>query len=73
MVTFVVTSVLLAATPWSGGDAPPALTAGVFVVGVGLLLVALVLKCWGRHLGLRTVDMEIGGERGTSKAFAHGR
>jgi hypothetical protein len=57
----VVTSLLIAATPWIGENAPPALTAVVFVVGVGLLLVALVLEFWEMHLGLRTVDIEIGG------------
>ena len=64
MVIFVVTSLLLAATPWIGGDAPPAVTVGVFVVGVVLLLVALVFKFWEMHLGLRTVDLEIGGAVG---------
>ncbi len=61
MVAFVVTSLLLAATPWIGGEVTPALTGGVFVVGVGLLLVALVLEFWEMHLGLRTVNIEIGG------------
>ena len=61
MVIFVVTSLLIASTPWIGGNAPPTLTAVVFVVGVGLLLVALVLEFWEMHLGLRTVDIEIGG------------
>jgi len=61
MVTFVVTALLLAATPWIGGAATPVLTAGVFVVGVALLLVALVLGFWEMHLGLHTVDLEIGG------------
>jgi hypothetical protein len=60
MVTFVVTALLLAATPWVGGAATPVLTAGVFVVGVALLLVALVLEFWEMHLGLHTVDLEIG-------------
>jgi len=61
MVTFVVTALLLAATSWIGGAATPVLTAGVFVVGVALLLVALVLGFWEMHLGLHTVDLEIGG------------
>jgi hypothetical protein len=61
MVIFVVTSLLLAATPWTGPNVPPTLPGGVFVVGVLLLLVALVLEFWEMHLGLRTVDIEIGG------------
>lgn len=61
MVTFVLTSLLLAATPWIGGEATPALTGGVFVIGVGLVLVALVLESWEMHLGVRTVEIEIGG------------
>ncbi|HSB68843.1 MAG TPA: DUF2721 domain-containing protein [Candidatus Methylomirabilis sp.] len=61
MVIFVMTSLLLAATPWIGGNAPPALTGGVFFVGVLLVLIALVLEFWEMHLGLRTVDIEIGG------------
>ncbi len=61
MVTFVLTSLLLAATPWIGGEATPALTGGVFVIGVGLVLVALVLEFWEMHLGVRTVEIEIGG------------
>jgi hypothetical protein len=61
MVAFVVTSLLLAATPWIRDAATPALTAWVFVVGVLLLLVALVLEFWEMHLGLRTVSIEIGG------------
>jgi hypothetical protein len=61
LVTFVLTSLVLAATPWIGGAAPPALSAGVFVFGVVLLLVALALEFWEMHLGLRTVDAEIGG------------
>src|SRR5512139_242880 len=44
MVAFVATSLLLAATPWIRGAATPAFTAGIFVVGVLLLLVALVLE-----------------------------
>jgi hypothetical protein len=61
MVTFVVTSLLLAATPWIRGEVTPAVTAGVFMIGVLLLLMALVLEFWEMHLGLRTVDIETGG------------
>lgn len=61
MVTFVMTSLLLAVTPWVGSEATPALSAGVFVVGVLLMLVGLVLEFWEMHLGLRTVNIEIGG------------
>lgn len=61
MVAFVVTSLLLAASPWLGRGATPPLTGGVFVVGVVLLLVALVLEFWEMHLGLRTVNIEIRG------------
>ncbi len=60
-VVFVVTSLLLAATPWIGQDAPSVLTGGIFFVGVVLLLVALVLEYCEMRLGLRTVALEIGG------------
>jgi len=64
MATFVVTSLLLVATPWLRGGGAPAVATGVFVVGVLLLLIALVLEFWEMHLGLRTVDIEIGGATG---------
>ncbi len=61
MVAFVVTSLLLAAMPWIGGEATAALIAAVFLLGVVLLLGTLVLEFWEMYLGLQTVDMEIGG------------
>ncbi len=61
MVAFVLTSLLLAATPWLGGEGAPRLVAAVFLLGVVFLLVTLVLEFWEMYLGLRTVDMEIGG------------
>jgi hypothetical protein len=61
MATFVVTSLLLVAAPWLRGGGAPAVNMGVFVIGVLLLLIALVLEFWEMHLGLRTVDLEIGG------------
>lgn len=65
MVTFMVTSLLLVATPWLRGGGAPAVTMGVFVIGVLLLLIALVPEFWEMHLGLRTVDIEIGGATGS--------
>ncbi len=61
MVAFVLTSLLLAATPWIGSAVAAPLTGGVFVLGVLLLLAALVLEFWEMHLGMRTVDIEIAG------------
>jgi hypothetical protein len=60
MVAFVATSLLLAAAPWIGGAVTPPLTGAVFMIGVVLLLLALVLEFWEMHLGLRTVEIEIG-------------
>ncbi len=60
MVAFVVTSLLLAATPWIGARVTTPLAGAVFLLGVVLLLVTLVLEFWEMRLGMRTVDLEIG-------------
>jgi uncharacterized protein DUF2721 len=60
IVCFVLTSLLLAAAPWVSGLVVPAITAGVFIIGVVFLLLALLLEYREMHLGLRTVGIEIG-------------
>jgi len=60
IVCFVLTSLLLAAAPWVSGIVVPAITAGVFIVGVVFLLLALLLEYREMHLGLMTVGIEIG-------------
>ena len=59
IVCFVLTSLLLAAAPWVGGVVVPASTAGIFIVGVVFLLVALLLEYREMHVGLKTVAIEI--------------
>ena len=59
IVCFVLTSLLLAASPWVGGLVVPASTAGVFVAGVLFLLVSLLMEYREMHVGLKTVAIEI--------------
>ncbi len=70
IVCFVLTSLLLASTPWLGGFVETTAVAGIFVVGVAFLLTALVVELLEMRVGLSTVRMEIeatlGGRRGNA-------
>jgi hypothetical protein len=58
LVCFVLTSLLLAATRWLGGLARLAPEAGLFVLGVGFLLAALIAEYLEMRVGLETIAIE---------------
>jgi uncharacterized protein DUF2721 len=56
IVSFVMTTLLLAVTPWMGHTAVPSpVTAGIFILGIGCLLLALVLEFLEMRAGLSTI------------------
>ncbi len=56
IVSFVTTTLLLAVTPWMGQTAVPSpVTAGIFILGIGCLLLALVLEFLEMRAGLSTI------------------
>jgi len=60
ILCFVAGSLLMASSLWVGPSALPAVIAGIFVLGVVLLFVALVLEFVEMWVGLKTVEMEVG-------------
>lgn len=61
VVCFVVTSLLLAATPWLGATRILLVVTALFVTGVGVLLLALVVEFLEMRAGLATLGVEIEG------------
>jgi hypothetical protein len=56
IVSFVTTTLLLAVTPWIGQTAVPSpVIAGIFILGIGCLLLALVLEFLEMRAGLSTI------------------
>ncbi len=56
IVSFVMTTLLLAVAPWTGQTAvPSAVTAGIFIFGTASLLLALVLEFLEMRAGLSTI------------------
>jgi len=56
IVSFVTTTLLLAVAPWMGQTAVPSpLIAGIFIVGIASLLLALVLEFLEMRAGLSTI------------------
>ncbi len=58
LVCFVLTSFLLAATPWLGGLARMAPEAVLFLLGVAFLLAALIAEYLEMRVGLQTIAIE---------------
>ncbi len=58
ILTFVVTSLLLASALWVGPLAPPVVIPLIFVAGVALLILALGLEFVEMWVGLKTVEIE---------------
>ncbi|HEV8673714.1 MAG TPA: DUF2721 domain-containing protein [Methylomirabilota bacterium] len=59
IVCFVLTSLLLAAGAWSTSEVLTVASAGIFVVGVGLLLTALIMEFREMRVGLKTIGIEM--------------
>jgi Flp pilus assembly protein TadB len=59
IVCFVTTSLLLPAATWLGGRLHTVAIAGIFVVGVALLLSALIVEFLEMRIGLQTIGIEI--------------
>jgi hypothetical protein len=59
IVGFVLTSLLLAAAAWLGSPALTMAAAGIFVLGVGLLLTALIMEFREMRVGLETIGIEM--------------
>jgi hypothetical protein len=56
IVSFVTTTLLLAITPWMGQTAAPSpVTAGIFILGIASLLLALLLEFIEMRAGLSTI------------------
>ena len=56
IVAFVTTTLLLAVVPWSGHTAVVTpVTAGIFILGIASLLLALVLEFLEMRAGLSTI------------------
>jgi hypothetical protein len=56
IVAFVTTTLLLAVAPWMGQTVVPSpVTAGVFILGIASLLLALVLEFLEMRAGLSTI------------------
>jgi Flp pilus assembly protein TadB len=70
IVCFVLTSLLLTAGAWLGGLV--GVVAGVFVLGVALLVAALVLEFMEMRVGLRTIAIEIDDALRGSRGDARG-
>jgi hypothetical protein len=64
IVAFVLTSLMLAGTPWVPWAALPVVVAVFFVGGVTLLLLALVVEFLEMRTGLATIGTEIRGTLG---------
>lgn len=64
IMCFVLTSLLLAATPWVSGLVMATSTAAIFVAGVLFLLLALLLEYREMHVGLKTIAIEVEGAVG---------
>jgi uncharacterized membrane protein (DUF485 family) len=59
IVSFVTTTLLLAVAPWMGQTAVPSpVTAGIFLLGIASLLLALVLEFVEVRAGLSTIAIE---------------
>jgi hypothetical protein len=69
IVCFVMTGLLLAAARWLG-DTVPLVAGGVFVLGIGFLLVALILEFLEMRAGLHTIAIEMGGVSKTPRGFS---
>jgi uncharacterized protein DUF2721 len=59
ILCFVTTALLLASALWFGPPVLPAAITGIFVAGVGLLLVALALEFVEMRIGLKTIEIEV--------------
>jgi uncharacterized membrane protein (DUF485 family) len=60
LVSFVMTTLLLAVAPWMGPTAVPTpVTAGIFILGIASLLLALVLEFLEMRAGLSTIAIEM--------------
>ncbi len=59
ILSFVANSLLLASSLWIGPRVLPAVTTGIFVLGVLLLFVALVLEFVEMWVGLKTIEIEV--------------
>jgi Na+/melibiose symporter-like transporter len=59
IVCFVTTSLLLPAVTWLGGRVQTLAVAGLFVLGVALLLTALIVEFLEMRVGLKTIGIEI--------------
>jgi uncharacterized membrane protein (DUF485 family) len=56
IVSFVTTTLLLAVAPWIGHTVVPSpVTAGIFILGIASLLLALVLELLEMRAGLSTI------------------
>jgi hypothetical protein len=59
IVSFVTTTLLLAVAPWIGqATVPTPVTAGIFLLGIASLLLALVLESLEMRAGLSTIAIE---------------
>jgi Protein of unknown function (DUF2721) len=59
IVCFVTTSLLLPAVTWLSGRVQAVTVAGIFVLGVILLLCALIVEFMEMRIGLQTIRIEI--------------
>jgi uncharacterized membrane protein (DUF485 family) len=60
IVSFVTTTLLLAVAPWMGQTTVPSpVTAGIFILGIASLLLALVLEFLEMQAGLSTIAIVI--------------
>jgi Protein of unknown function (DUF2721) len=59
ILCFILTSLLLASTLWIGPPVLPALTTGIFLLGVAVLVVALGLEFVEMAIALKTIEIEI--------------
>jgi hypothetical protein len=64
-----MTGLLLAAARWLG-DTVPLVAGGVFVLGIGFLLVALIPEFLEMRAGLHTIAIEMGGVSKTPRGFS---
>ena len=67
ILCFVVTSLFLVMAARLASWPPTVVIAGIFVVGVALLLLALVVEFLEMRLGLRTIGIEIEGALGHAR------
>lgn len=64
ILSFVLTSLLLASSMWMGARALLLATSAIFVAGVVLLIVALALEFIEMWIGLKTIEIEMRAVRG---------